>query len=83
MGQVITIGLDIAKSVFQVHGVDAAGTVLVRKSLRRSKLRAFFAGLDPALVGMEACGSAHHWARELARLGHRVRLMPPAYVKIP
>ncbi len=79
--QVATIGLDLAKHVFQVHGVDAAGTVLVRKSLRRSKLLAFFAGLDPALVGMEACGSAHHWARELARLGHRVRLMPPAYVK--
>ncbi len=79
--RVATIGLDPAKHVFQVHGVDAAGTVLVRKPLRRSKLLAFFAGLDPALVGMEARGSAHHWARELARLGHRVRLMPPAYVK--
>jgi transposase len=79
--QVSTIGLDLAKSVFQVHGVDAAGAVVVRRKLRRGQVLAFFASLEPCLVGMEACASAHYWARELAALGHDVRLMPPAYVK--
>jgi transposase len=78
---IVTIGVDVAKHVFQMHGVDAAGAAVVRKALRRSKLLAFFAGIEPAVVGMEACSSAHHWARELTRLGHQVRLMPPRYVK--
>ncbi len=81
MEQVTTIGLDLAKNVFQLHGVDAAGNVLLRKQLRRGDVLRFFAGLSPCLVGMETCATAHHWARELARLGHTVRLMPPAYVK--
>ena len=81
MEQVTTIGLDLAKTVFQVHGVDAAGKVLVRKQLRRGDVLRFFARLSPCLVGMEACATAHHWARELTQLGHTVRLMPPAYVK--
>ena len=76
-----TIGLDLAKHVFQVHGVDAAGEVIIRKKLRRSELKAFFEKLPPCLVGMEACGTAHYWGRELAALGHNVRLMPAAYVK--
>lgn len=79
--KIIMIGLDIAKSVFQVHGVDEAGNVVHRRQLRRSQLEAFFAGLDPAVIGMEACGTAHHWARRLESLGHEVRLMAPAYVK--
>ena len=74
--QITTIGLDLAKSVFQVHGVDASGQILVRKSLRRSQMLAFFAKLPPCLVGMEACGTSHHWARELIKLGHEVGLMP-------
>jgi transposase len=69
------------EELFQVHGVDAAGKVLVRKQLRRAEVLRFFAALPPCLVGMEACGTAHHWARELTKLGHTVRLMPPAYVK--
>ncbi|MFW6300552.1 MAG: IS110 family transposase [Oceanicaulis sp.] len=77
----MTIGLDLAKSVFQVHGVDAAGHVSVRKKLRRAEVLRFFEALPSCLVGMEACGTAHHWAREIAALGHEVRLMPPAYVK--
>ena len=81
MEQITTIGLDLAKNVFQVHGIDGAGKVLVRKQLRRSEVLRFFAALPPCLVGMEACGTAHYWARELSRLGHTVRLMPPAYVK--
>jgi len=81
MEQITTIGLDLAKNVFQVHGIDAAGTVVVRKQLRRAEVLRFFAALPPCLVGMEACGTAHHWGRELTRLGHTVRLMPPAYVK--
>ena len=76
-----TIGLDLAKRVFQVHGVDAAGGVVARKALRRAQVLPFFAKLPPCLVGIEACGTSHHWARELIRLGHEVRLMPPAYVK--
>ena len=79
--EITTIGLDLAKSVFQVHGVDAAGQVVVRKALRRSQMLPFFAKLPPCLVGIEACGTSHHWARELIKLGHEVRLMPPAYVK--
>jgi transposase len=79
--EITTIGLDLAKSIFQVHAVDAAGTVVVRKALRRSQVLPFFTKLPPCLVGIEACGTSHHWARELAKLGHEVRLMPPAYVK--
>ena len=81
MEQITTIGLDLAKNVFQVHGIDDAGEVLVRKQLRRAEVLRFFAALPPCLVGMEACATAHHWARELTGLGHTVRLMPPAYVK--
>jgi len=81
MGDVITIGVDLAKSVFQVHGVDAEGTVVVRRQLRRRQMLPFFEELPPCLVGMEACSTAHHWGREIERLGHRVRLMPPRYVK--
>lgn len=79
--QITTIGLDLAKSVFQVHGVDAEGKVVVAKALRRSQVLAFFAKLPRCLVGMEACATAHHWARQLGTLGHEVRLIPPAYVK--
>jgi transposase len=79
--QITTIGLDLAKRVFQVHGVDAAGEVVIRMALRRGQVLRFFAKLPPCLVGIEACGTSHHWARELLRLGHQVRLMPPAYVK--
>src|SRR6476646_4229263 len=79
--EITTIGLDLAKSVFQVHGIDATGQVVVRKSLRRSQMLPFFAKLPSSLVGMEACGTSHYWARELIKLGHEVRLMPPAYVK--
>lgn len=78
---VTTIGLDLAKSVFQVHGVDATGKVVVRRKLRRCEVTRFFANLSPCLVGIEACGSAHFWARELKRLGHDVKLMPPQYVR--
>lgn len=81
MGQVATIGLDIAKSVFQVHGVDAEGGAVIRQKLTRARLLKFFEKLSPCLVGIEACGTAHHWARELIGLGHDVRLMPPSYVK--
>ena len=81
MGEVITIGLDIAKSVFQVHGVDAEGKVLIRRKLKRRYVLAFFQKLPPCLVGIEACATSHHWSRELKALGHTVRLMPPAYVK--
>ncbi len=79
--EVTTIGLDIAKSVFQVHGVDANGKVIVRRQIKRRSVLAFFQKLAPCLVGIEACASSHHWSRELGALGHRVRLMPPAYVK--
>src|ERR1700742_4020966 len=81
MQTIATIGLDIAKSVFQVHGVDAAGEVIIRRQLKRRSVLAFFQKLAPCLVGIEACASSHHWSRELQALGHRVRLMPPAYVK--
>jgi len=76
-----TIGIDLAKSVFQVHGVDAAGQVAVRKKLRRAEVLRFFEALPPCLVGMEACATAHYWARQISALGHDVRLMPPSYVK--
>src|SRR6202165_5199243 len=79
--QVTTIGLDIAKNVFQVHGIDAAEKVVVRKQLRRSQVLAFFKALPPCLIGMEACATAHYWARELTKLAHQVRLMPPKDVK--
>ena len=78
MQTVTTIGLDIAKSVFQVHGVDAAGQVLIRRQLKRRTVLAFFEKLPPCLVGIEACTSSHHWSRELQALGPNVRLMPPA-----
>jgi transposase len=81
MQAITTLGLDIAKSVFQVHGVDAAGNVAVRRQLKRRYVLAFFQKLPPCLVGIEACASSHHWSRELQALGHTVRLMPPAYVK--
>jgi len=81
MKTVTTIGLDIAKSVFQVHGIDAEGRVALRQQLKRRRVPAFFAKLDPCVVGIEACASSHYWAREIRGLGHEVRLMPPAYVK--
>jgi transposase len=79
--QITTIGLDIAKNVFQVHGIDAAEKVIIRKQLRRGQVMAFFEALAPCLVGMEACATSHHWARELTKLGHEVRLMPAKDVK--
>jgi len=81
MGNTITIGVDLAKSVFQVHGVDAEGSIVVRRQLRRRQVVPFFEKLSPCLVGMEACATSHHWARAIEQLGHRVRLMPPRYVK--
>lgn len=81
MQSVVTVGLDIAKNVFQAHGVDAEGGVVFRKRITRAKVKDFFAGLPQCLVGIEACASAHHWAREIGALGHTVKLMPPAYVK--
>src|SRR5271154_7275225 len=79
--EAITIGLDLAKHWFQVHGVDAAGKIVVKRRLRRAEVVEFFRGQEACLVGMEACATAHHWARELIALGHQVKLMPPAYVK--
>jgi transposase len=81
MGEVSMIGLDVAKNAFQVHGVDAVGAVVLQRQLRRGQVEKFFAQLAPCMVGLEACGSAHHWARVIGRYGHRVRLMPPSYVK--
>jgi transposase len=81
MQAITTIGLDIAKSVFQVHGVDANGQLVIRRQLKRRYVLAFFQKLQPCLIGIEACASSHHWSRELQALGHTVRLMPPAYVK--
>src|SRR5437899_12786888 len=77
----IMIGLDLAKNVFQVHGIDAKGEVTVQRQLRRAQVAPFFAKLAPCVVGMEACGGAHHWARTLQGLGHEVRIMPAHYVK--
>lgn len=81
MSEIKTVGLDLAKSVFQVHGADWRGGVVIRKKLRRAELLSFFRGLSPCVVAMEACASAHYWAREIASAGHEVRLIPPAYVK--
>jgi transposase len=81
VGEVITIGLDLAKSVFQAHGADASGGVVFRKRLRRDQILAFFASQSRCLVAMEACAGAHYWAREIAALGHETRLIPPTYVK--
>jgi hypothetical protein len=78
MERVTTIGLDIAKSVFQVHGIDATGKVVLRRRLMRARVASFFAKLAPCLVGIEACATSHHWGRELRKLGHDVRLMPPS-----
>ena len=79
--QITTIGLDLAKHVFQAHGVDEAGNVVVKRRLRRAQVVTYFASLPPCLIGIEACATAHFWARELRALGHEVRLMPPQYVK--
>ena len=79
--KITTIGVDLAKSVFQVHGVDERGKAVLRKQLKRKDMLSFFANLEPCVIGMEACGSAHHWARELTKLGHTVRLMAPQFVK--
>ncbi|MFZ0693688.1 MAG: IS110 family transposase [Alphaproteobacteria bacterium] len=81
MTEIVTIGLDLAKHVFQVHGVAADSRIVIRRQLRRADVLAFFAGLPPCLVGIEACGSSHYWGRKIAALGHRVKMMPPAYVK--
>jgi len=81
MDKVSTIGLDIAKNVFQVHGVDDEGQVVIRRKLRRRQVLTFFAKLPPCLIGMEACATSHYWARELRKLGHEIRLMPARYVK--
>jgi hypothetical protein len=81
MQTITTVGLDIAKSVFQIHGVDASGNVVVRRRLKRRYVLPFFQKLSPCLVGIEACASSHHWSRQLQAVGHTVRLMPPAYVK--
>ncbi len=81
MGDVSTIGLDIAKTSFQAHGADASGAVVFRKKLSRGRLLAFFAAQPPCVVAMESCSGAHHWGRELTQLGHTIRLIPPAYVK--
>ena len=79
--QAVTIGLDIAKSLFQVHGIDVDGSVVIRRQLKRRQVLPFFKKLPPCLIGIEACATSHHWSRELQGLGHTVRLMPPAYVK--
>jgi transposase len=81
MSEISTVGLDLAKNVFQVHAIDGSGKVVLQRQLRRGAVEKFFAQLPPCTVGMEACGSAHHWARVIGSYGHQVRLMPPAYVK--
>ena len=81
MSKIIRIGIDTSKSVFQLHGVDAAENPILRKKLRRQQFLAFVAKLDPTRIGLEACGAAHHWARELSALGHEIVLLPPQYVK--
>jgi transposase len=79
--KITTVGIDLAKNVFQVHGIDERGKVLVKKQLRRDQMAVFFTNLPPCLIGMEACGSAHHWARKIQAMGHTVRLMAPQFVK--
>ncbi len=79
--KITTVGVDLAKNVFQVHGIDELGEVVVCKALRRGQMKSFFTRLEPCLIGMEACATSHYWGRELCALGHRVKLMPPAYVK--
>jgi transposase len=79
MVKISMIGLDLAKNVFQLHGIDAAGKVVLQRQLRRRQMEKFFAGLPPTVVGMEACGGAHYWARLFQKLGHEVRIMPPAF----
>jgi transposase len=79
--KITTVGIDLAKNVFQVHAVDERGRAVLRKQLRRDQMTAFFANLPPCLIGMEACASAHHWARTLQKVGHTVRLMAPQFVK--
>ena len=81
MEQITTVGIDLAKNIFQVHAIDAAGRVVLQKSFRRPQLAAFFQKLPACLIGLEACSSAHHWGRLLTLFGHQVRLIPPAYVK--
>ena len=83
MEQPTTIGIDLAKNVFQLHGVGADGAAVLKRELRRSQVLPFFEALQPCLVGMEACAGARYWARGLTALGHEVRIMPPSYVKIP
>ena len=83
MAAITTVGLDIAKSVFQVHGVDAQGSVVVRRQLKRRYVLAYFKKLPPCLVGVEACATSHHWSRELQALGHTVRLIPPRAATVP
>src|SRR5690606_693951 len=79
--QVTTVGIDLAKHVFQVHGITKDGQVVFNRAIRRAQLMRFFTNLEPCLIGMEACGSSHYWARELSKLGHDVRLIPASYVK--
>lgn len=81
MREISTVGLDLAKNVFQLHAVDAAGEVVIRRQVRRAQMLLFFSRLPPCLIGIEACAGAHYWARELTKLGHEVRLIPPSYVK--
>jgi transposase len=81
MSEVITIGVDLAKSVFQVHGVDASGTPVIRRQLRRRQVLGFFKKLPPCLVGMEACAISHYWAREISQVGYEVRMMPAGSVR--
>ena len=81
--QITALDIDLAKSVFQLHGIDANGNVVVKRKLRRAAVLEFLRELPPCFVGMEACATSHHWVREISALGHDVRLIPPAYVKIP